>query len=95
MASEKCKIGELYLIGNEKKDSIFTFKEVLEMLIKLSTKKNISYKEHKPFVRPTKVPYLIADIGNFKKITKWKPILGIKDILRDTLNYWRNEIDKR
>ena len=94
LASEKCKIGKLYLIGNEKKESIFTFKEVLEMLIKLSTKKNISYKEHKPFVRPTKVPYLIADIGDFKKITKWKPVLGINDILEDTLNYWRKEIDK-
>ena len=95
LASQKCKVGELYLIGNERKDSIFTFKQVLEMLIKLSTKKNISYIEHKPFVRPTTVPYLIADISNFKKITKWKPVLGIKDILQDTLNYWRNEIDKR
>jgi len=94
LASEKCKVGELYLIGNEKKDSIFTFKQVLEMLIKLSTKKNIKYKEYKPFVRPTKVPYLIADISKFKKITKWKPVYGIKDILLDTLNYWRDEIDK-
>ena len=95
LASNKCKLGELYLIGNEKKNSIFTFKQVLNMLIKLSTENNIQYKEYKPFVRPTKVPFLIADIKKFKKETGWKPNLTIEDILKDTLNHWRNKLDKQ
>ena len=39
LATEKCKIGKLYLIGNENKGSIFTFKQALEKL-----KKNPSLK---------------------------------------------------
>ena len=93
LASNKCKLGELYLIGNEKKNSIFTFKQILNMLIKLSTINNIKYKEYKPFVRPTKVPFLIADIKKFKKETGWKPNLNIEDILNDTLNHWRHKLD--
>jgi GDP-4-dehydro-6-deoxy-D-mannose reductase len=92
-ASEKCLLGELYLIGNERRDSIFTFKQTIEMLIKLSDFKNIKYKKYKPFVRPTNVPYLIADISKFKKKSGWKPLLSINDILSDTLNYWRDKLD--
>ena len=37
LAMEKCKPGELYLIGSEDQSKIHTFKEVLNMLIEMST----------------------------------------------------------
>ena len=83
----------IWVLNKKKKDSIFTFKQVLSMLIRLSTTNNIKYKEYKPFVRPTKVPFLIADIKKFKKETGWKPNLNIEDILNDTLNHWRHKLD--
>lgn len=92
LASEKCKPGELYLIGNESKNSIFTFREALEKLIKMSSVKKITYKYHKPFIRPTNVPYLIADTKKFSKITKWKIKYSFNNILEDTLNFWRSKI---
>lgn len=90
LASIKCKPGELYLIGNENPKSILTFREILKKLIKMSSKKGISFKTHEPFVRPTNVPYLIANMDKFKKISNWKPKRGISEILSDTLNYWRD-----
>jgi GDP-4-dehydro-6-deoxy-D-mannose reductase len=93
VASEKCVPGDLYLIGNDNKNSIFTFKEALKKLISLSHSKNIKYKLHKPFIRPTNVPYLIADTKKFKKLTNWSPKISFDKILSDTLNYWRSQKD--
>ena len=87
-----CKPGEMYLIGNDDENSIFTFKEALEKLISFSEIKEITYKEYAPFVRPTNAPRLIGDTKKFNKITGWKPTIGFDEILLDTLNYWRKKI---
>ena len=81
----------MYLIGNNDKNSIFTFKQALTKLKKLSTVKNIKHKEFKPFIRPTKVPFLITNSKEFFKLTGWKPIISFDQILKDTLNYWRQK----
>jgi GDP-4-dehydro-6-deoxy-D-mannose reductase len=95
LASEKCEVGKLYLIGNESKESIATFEEALEKLKNLSKVKNLIHKEHKPFVRYTNVPYLLADTSDFSNLTGWKPKISFDQILLDTLNYWRTVIKKK
>tara|TARA_B110000027_G_scaffold134182_1_gene165389 strand:+ start:2430 stop:3419 length:990 start_codon:yes stop_codon:yes gene_type:complete len=93
VATEKCEIGKLYLVGNESQKSIFTFRQALEKLKKMSNVKNLKHKTHKPFVRPTNVPFLITKKTDFEKETNWKPKLNFDKILLDTLNYWRNRLD--
>ena len=93
VATEKCVVGKLYLVGNESQKSIFTFRQALEKLKKMSNVKNLKHKTHKPFVRPTNVPFLITKKTDFEKETKWKPKLNFDKILLDTLNYWRNRLD--
>lgn len=90
LAATKCQPGEPYLIGSEKRDNVHTFREVLAMLIKLSTCKNIKIKQDQQFVRPTTVPRLIGDPSKFVKLTGWQPKISFKQILEDTLNYWRD-----
>ena len=92
LAVQKCKPGKMYLIGNNDK-SIHTFKQALDKLKKLSFCKNIKHQEYKPFVRPTKVPFLITDSKQFSKLTRWKPKISFDQILKDTLNYWRQKIN--
>ncbi len=92
LSSIKCEPGELYLIGNENKNSIYTFKQALEKLISFSKVSKISYRIYKPFVRPTNVPYLIADTKKFKKKTGWKIKYTFDQMLLDTLNYWRSNV---
>ncbi len=92
LSVKKCKPGELYLVGSENKENVFTFRQALQKLIKMSYVKGISFKEHKPFVRPTNVPRLIGDMSEFSKITKWKPQISFDKILLDTLNYWRERV---
>ena len=66
LSVKKCKPGELYTVGNHKKNSIHTFKDALRYLISKSKVKNIKYIEYKPFVRPTSVPRLISTNKKFR-----------------------------
>lgn len=95
LSIEKCKPGELYLIGSEEHEkNTFTFKEALEKLIEMSTVKDIKYKIVPKYVRPTSVPRLIVNTQKFRDVTNWKPKLNFNDILVDTLNFWREKIKK-
>lgn len=94
LSTQKCTPGELYLVGTEDKNSIFTFREALEKLIKMSKVKNIRYKTVNEFVRPTSVPRLIADTKKFRKATNWSPKKNFQDILNDTLEYWRDRVNR-
>ena len=92
LAVDNCIPGELYLIGSENKEDIHTFRECLENLISLSTTNNITYEVVPKFVRPTQVPFLICDSTKFRKLTSWETKIGYRQILTDTLDYWRHQI---
>jgi len=93
ISTQVCQPGELYLIGSDDEDKIFTFRNALENLISLSKYKNkINIKEDEKFVRPTNVPRLIGDTSKFRNISSWSPKIPFSNILIDTLEYWRNEI---
>lgn len=92
ISTEKCTPGELYLIGSEGEDRVFTFREALEKLIKMSKVKGIKYEIDPQYVRPTQVPRLIGDISKFRKATGWKAGISFQQILDDTLNYWRQRV---
>jgi len=89
-----CKKGELYLVGTESKKHIFTFKECLNRLIKLSKIKKVKVKQVPEYTRPTKVPFLLADVSKFRKITKWEAKISFDEILLSTLNYWREKLNR-
>ncbi len=90
LAMEWCKPGELYLIGSDESEQIHTFREALDILIEMSTVKNIKVEVKSEFVRPTCVPRLIGDTHKFRELTGWKPKIGFREILEDTLEYWRH-----
>ncbi len=95
ISTEKCKPGKLYLVGSEKEDKIYTFREALERLIGMSSVKGIAHEQDEQYVRPTNVPYLIADISEFRAATGWEPKISFQQILEDTLSYWRQRIKER
>jgi GDP-4-dehydro-6-deoxy-D-mannose reductase len=93
LAVEHCEPGELYLVGNEKESHVFTFKESLEMLIGMATKKDISYEIDSKYVRPTQVPRLICDPTKFVQKTGWEAHISFEQILTETLDYWRDQLN--
>ena len=90
LAINKCNPGELYLIGSNRKEDEYTFRQALEKLISKSRVKNIEYIIDEKYVRPTQVPFLICDNTKFVSLTSWQPEYGFEKILDDTLEYWRN-----
>lgn len=92
LAVNKCQPGELYLLGSDEKDKVFTFQEALDRLLSMSTTKGIKQEIKPEFVRPTSVPFLIGDTSKFREETGWQPEIGFDQILRETLNYWRAEV---
>ncbi len=94
LAMEHCVPGELYLIGNEKPEHIHTFREILEMLIKMSKVPGIQTKIDPKLVRPTSLPRLIGDTSKFRKLTGWEPKISVQKTLKDTLEYWRDFVKR-
>lgn len=90
---EKCTPGELYLIGSDESQKIYSYREIINMLIEKSNVKNIQIQQDPQYTRPTAVPRLIGDTTKFRNLTGWKPTLSINQILDDTLQYWRDFVE--
>jgi len=83
----KCPPGEVYNIGGKE---TMTVGEMLNMLLKLSTVKNIDVKVDPARLRPSDVTLQIPCIDKFTAATGWKPQIKFGQTLEDLLNYWRN-----
>lgn len=94
LAMERCAPGELYLIGADEPEHIHTFREALQSLLEMSPVKGIRIEQDPALVRPTSVPRLIGDTSKFRALTGWKPKIPYRQILQDTLAYWRDFVQK-
>ena len=88
LATEKCRFGEPYNIGS---GQVHQIKEVLSVLLSFSRVK-IKVKQDPKLMRPSDVPILQCDAAKFRRATGWKPQIPFKTTLKDTLDYWREEI---
>jgi GDP-4-dehydro-6-deoxy-D-mannose reductase len=95
ISTEVCEPGELYLVGSDESDKLFTFRQALETLIEMSSfDGEIRHHEVAKWVRPTNVPRLVGDTSKFRGVSDWKPKIPFEQILVDTLDYWRSELTK-
>jgi GDP-4-dehydro-6-deoxy-D-mannose reductase len=94
-ATEKCKFGDLYLVGSMDERNVATFREILLRMIDYMSLNDVKIVEDEKYVRPTNVPFLIADTSKFNLETGWEPKLNLDDIISDTINYWRKKIGNK
>jgi len=87
----KCKPGEVYNIGG---NETMTVGEMLEKLLKLSTRNDIVVETDPERLRPSDVTLQIPDTSKFRNETGWKPEVLFDKTLENLLNYWRKEIAK-
>ena len=86
----KCKPGDVYNVGGNRTMKIG---EMLDMLLDFSTVKGRVKIEVDPkLLRPSDVTLQIPDCSKFKKVTGWEPEIPFEKTLRDTLDYWRENI---
>ena len=87
----KCRPGEVYIAGGKE---TMTIKEMLERLLKLSTRKDIKVEVDPKRLRPSDVTLQIPCIDKFVKETGWQPEIKFDKTLEDTLDYWRDYYKK-
>jgi len=89
LAVEKAIPGETYNICS---GNAYSIKEILDKLLSFS-KVKINVKQDPSKLRPSDLPILQGDNLKFKQQTGWVPKISIKKTLKDTLDYWRNNIN--
>ena len=81
--------GETFNIAG---DEAFQLTEVIDLLIDLSTKDNITYEEDIARLRPIDADYQMFDNSKIKNFIDWEPEISVKEMLNDLLNHWREQI---
>jgi GDP-4-dehydro-6-deoxy-D-mannose reductase len=89
LATEHCKLGEVYNISSGKGLAI---KEVLNTLLAMSTRKDIRVEIDPLRLRPSDVPVVIGDSSKFRAVTDWRPKIPFEQTVKDSLDYWRARV---
>ena len=82
--------GSVFNIGGSFTASV---REILEKLISLSSKKNISHEIDPNRIRPIDADLQIPNTSKFKSYTSWEPKFSFDETMIDLLNYWRQLIN--
>jgi GDP-4-dehydro-6-deoxy-D-mannose reductase len=88
MLAQKGKSGEVYNIGSGLSHKI---SDILGKLVSLSYEK-IETKIDPSRMRPSDVPDIRSDNTKIKNETNWEPSIPLDQTLKDTLDYWRDNV---
>lgn len=83
---EHGKPGEVYNVGS---GNALEIQYILDEILK-QTASEIKVEVDSGKLRPVDIPVIEADISKLIACTGWKPKIGLKQTLTDTLEYWRS-----
>ena len=86
LIAEKGKPGEVYNIGS---GVTYSAQEVLDKLIGMA-KCPVTVRQDPARMRPSDTPVVCCDNRKLKKDTGWEPELGMEEILKETLEWYRS-----
>jgi GDP-mannose 4,6-dehydratase len=81
--------GEYYNIGGA---FTCTVREMLDHLISLSTRKDITIEVDPDRLRPIDADLQVPDTSKFKDHTGWEPQIKFEQTMLDLLDYWREQV---
>ena len=85
LIAEKGQRGEIYNVGS---GVTWSAQEVLSRMTAMA-KCPVAVRQDPARMRPSDTPVICCDRSKLTRDTGWEPELGIEDILRDTLEYYR------
>jgi GDP-4-dehydro-6-deoxy-D-mannose reductase len=91
LESEKGNVahGETFNIAGEE---AFQLPEVIDLLLSFSERNDIEVITDTDRLRPIDADYQMFDNSKIKQAINWKPEIKTKDMFRDLLQHWRDEI---
>jgi GDP-4-dehydro-6-deoxy-D-mannose reductase len=87
LAAEKGKPGEVYNVGSGTAPRL---REVVDLLMRM-TRVNITLEVDPERTRTAEADVYVCDARRFARLTGWRPQIRLPRMLRDTLDYWRNQ----
>lgn len=86
------KCGDYFNIAGEE---AFQLPEVIDILLEMSTHKDIKVETDTNRLRPIDADYQMFDNTKIRSAIDWKPEIPARKMFEDLLNHWRGEIAKR
>ena len=86
LIAEKGASGEVYNVGS---GVTYSAQEVLDLLRSMAMCR-VPVRQDPARMRPSDTPVICCDHGKLTRATGWEPSLGMADIARDTLEYYRS-----
>ncbi len=83
--------GQVYNTGSGQARGI---QELLDHLLSLS-QTEISVEQDPSRLRPSDIPVVLCDAARLREQTGWQPTISFEQSLRDSLDYWREKVNKR
>ena len=90
-AQGKISCGDCFNIAGEE---AFQLPEVIEILLSMSTVKNIKVVTDADRLRPIDADYQMFDNTKIRAAIDWKPEISARKMFEDLLTHWRDEISK-
>jgi len=92
-ASERglIKCGDYFNIAGEE---VFKLPQVIDLLLSMSTRKDIKVATDEDRLRPIDADYQMFDNTKIKSVIDWRPEISARQMFSDLLNHWRDEIAK-
>src|SRR6266550_307196 len=87
LAAEKGKPGEVYNVGS---GTATRLREVVALLLAM-TRTKISLEVDPARTHAVEAEVYVCDARRFQRLTGWRPKIGMKRMLRDTLDDWRRQ----
>lgn len=87
----KIQCGDYFNIAGEE---VFKLPEVINLLLGMSTRKDIKVVTDEERLRPIDADYQMFDNTKIRSAIDWKPEIPAKQMFADLLNHWRSEIAK-
>lgn len=83
--------GDYFNIAGEE---VFQLPEVIDILVGLSTRRDIRVETDQDRLRPIDADYQMFDNTKIRAAIDWKPEIPARRMFEDLLNHWRSEIAK-
>ncbi|MBN1922874.1 MAG: GDP-mannose 4,6-dehydratase [Anaerolineae bacterium] len=86
LLAKQGKAGEVYNVCSGQGTAI---RDLLDILLDLSTRRDIAIQVDPARLQPSDVPIQIGDASKLHDLTGWTPAIPLRQTLEDVLNYWR------
>lgn len=80
--------GETYNVG---RGSSVSIKEALELILSMCGRE-VKVETDRNKLRPVDIPVIEADISKIRELTGWSPQIPLEQTIRETLDYWREQL---